>query len=266
MDEVKLDADSEVEKLKKLEAQAEALEKGLDKRRAKIGDAKVPWLLTTRRPEEMGEAESRLEKVRERLKKSAQKQGKGPLGMKALEGEAIAANAQKKLKTLKDEAKNLEKKHLVGAAGQGPQAGAATETVPLEQREGDKLGQAVKEVADLGEKVRSVRAEVEGLEKEADAIERKEDELVNLDKDRLLDELKKQGEAATAQAKGEKELEAEKARLGVLVGENDALARELDKIEEKTHMLKEKAGPRLPKKVKSQDDRVKATRGDVEKA
>ena len=256
LDEVKLDADSELEKLKKLEAQAETLERGLDKRRAKIGDAKVPWLLTTRRPEEMGEAETRLEKVRDRLKRSAQKQGKGPLGMKALEGEAIAANAQKKLKTLKEEAKTLEKKHLPTSEG----------VPPLEQREGEKLGHAVKDVADLGEKVRSVRAEVEGLEKEADAIERKEDEMANSDKDRLLDELRKQGQATAAQAKAVKELEGEKARLGVLLNENDGLARELDRIEDKTHQLKDKAGARLPKKVKSQDDRVKATRGEVEKA
>ena len=254
LDEVKLEADGEVEKLRKLEAEAEAVERGLDKRRAKIGDAKVPQLLSVKRPEEMGEAEKRLESVRERLKRSAQKQGKGPLGMKALEGEAIAANAQKKLKELKAEAKSLEKKHL------------ADPSVPLEQREGEKLGQAVKDVAELGEKVRSVRGEVEGLEKDADAIERKEDELANSDKDRLLEELKRQGEAATAQAKGERELEAEKARLGAMVSETDGLARELEKIEEKTHQLKEKAGPRLPKKVKSQDERVKATRADVEKA
>ena len=88
----------------------------------------MPVLLRVKRPEEMEEAEKRLEQVRERLKKSAQKQGKGPLGMKALEGEAIAANAQKKLKELKGEAKSLEKKHLGEAS------------VPLEQREGEKLG------------------------------------------------------------------------------------------------------------------------------
>lgn len=128
LDEAKLDADAEVEKLRTLEAQAEAVERGLDKRRGKIGDAKVPVLLRVKRPEEMEEAEKRLEQVRERLKKSAQKQGKGPLGMKALEGEAIAANAQKKLKELKGEAKSLEKKHLGEAS------------VPLEQREGEKLG------------------------------------------------------------------------------------------------------------------------------